>query len=75
MDTAVILGILTLLSTVAGFVYTWMKDARDRKWKMEDAAEKSHHLSTQDAKLEEVNGKVDVVIQNGNGHGTPPKAG
>lgn len=48
MDSATLLAIVTLITTIVGFVYTWFKDARDRKWKLEDSQRNSHHMATQD---------------------------
>jgi hypothetical protein len=73
-DPSVLLSILTLLSTIVGFIYTWFKDERDRKWRKEDEASKSRHLTTQDTALDNIRKQVDVVIKNGNatnGHDTP----
>lgn len=66
-DPAVLLSVLTLATTIVGFVYTWFKDARDRKWRKEDEVLKSQHLATQDEALATIDKKVEVVIKNGNG--------
>jgi len=44
---AVIAGVVaTFAATVTGFIYTWKKDGRERKWIKEDAAEKAAHLAS-----------------------------
>lgn len=53
LDNPSLVAILSLVATIAGFIYTWFKDGRTRRWQEEDAAAKSQHLANQDKAIQE----------------------
>jgi len=46
MDAAVLIQVVTLVSLLAGFVYTWFREGRTREWTLADAREVASKLST-----------------------------
>jgi hypothetical protein len=44
MSDASWIALISLATTIAGFIYTWYKDSRDRKWAIEDAERKAAAL-------------------------------
>ncbi len=49
-DTTLELGIATLITTVAGFAYTWFREGRTRRWQQQDAQEIAEKANS-DAKI------------------------
>lgn len=47
-DSPSIVAIVGLLATIVGFIYTWFKDARERKWAREDSLDVRARLDAQD---------------------------
>lgn len=56
LDNPSLVAIVGLVATVAGFIYTWMSDARHRRWQKEDAKNNQEHMKKQDTAIE--NGTV-----------------
>lgn len=47
-DSPSIVAIVGLIVTVAGFIYTWFKDGRERRWAREDSLDIRSRLTDQD---------------------------
>lgn len=58
LDNPSLVAIVGLLATVAGFIYTWMSDARHRKWQKEDAKNNMEHMKKQDTAIEKGTAKA-----------------
>lgn len=48
LDWTITIGqIITFLTVIAGFVYTWNREARARRWAEEDAKKRDHAMAEQ----------------------------